>query len=95
MKKGSKGKKEAQKDVPRERRERQTFKLLPSETVLPDDYPIYMDFVYIVDGKFTRQSRYFNVITVADWKRLDGEIKEIRRCDLFGHPGAYLGDRVE
>lgn len=68
-------------------------KLLPSETVMPDDANIFPMYVYIVDGVFTRY-HLDSPITVGEWKRV-GNKKEIRRCDLFGHPGARLGDKVE
>ena len=66
------------------------FKLNKDEIVLEDNYPVYPDFVYIVDMKFVKcpiEGR------VADWKREFG-IKEIRRLDLFGHNGARIGDTV-
>lgn len=69
------------------------FKLLPTETVLEDDYPIIPSYVYICDGRFTRYEGW-NETTVLGWKRA-GKIGEIRRCDLFGHEGARLGDKVE
>ena len=57
------------------------------EPILPDDYPINCDYVYVVDGKVVR-SDYFN-ITVRQWKyhlyRETGTLpKEIRRCDILG-----------
>ena len=70
-----------------------TFKLLASETVLEDDYLIIPSFVYICDGRFMRYPGW-DEITVAEWKRA-GNWKEVRRCDLFAHEGARLGDRVE
>jgi hypothetical protein len=70
-----------------------SFKLLESETVLPDDGMIHPMYVYIVDGVFRRQERWVDSMTVAEWKRREG-FKEVRRCDLFGHKDAKLGDRV-
>lgn len=67
------------------------FNLLPSETVLPDDYPINFGYVYIMDSVFTRSDVQ---VSVAEYKR-KFNVKEIRRCDLFGHDGAKLGDRVK
>jgi hypothetical protein len=66
-------------------------KLLPSETVLPDDYPMYGGYVYIIDGVFQRSNES---CPVSEYKRLTGA-REIRRCDIFGHPDARLGDSVE
>ena len=68
-----------------------SFQLTDKETVLPDDYPVYGDYVYIIDGVF----KLSNLIsgTVADLKRME-KAEEIRRCDLFAHEGAKLGDKV-
>jgi hypothetical protein len=74
--------------------ESKIFKLRPDETVLEDDYPIVSMYVYICDNRFTRFEFLEDDFTVAAWKRRAG-FKEIRRCHLFGHEGARLGDRVE
>ena len=66
--------------------------LRPSETVLSDDTPVHLDYVYIADNVFVRCPLWD--ATVREWKGRLG-LKEIRRCDLFDHPGAKLGDRVE
>lgn len=68
------------------------FKLLSSETILEDDYPIVPCYVYICDGLFTRYDGQEEV-TVGVWKR-ERKIAVIRRCALFDHEGARLGDRV-
>lgn len=51
----------------------------PNENILPDDYPIYGDYLYVVDGKPYR----------SDWhginvRRLKQYLKatEIRRCNI-------------
>ena len=51
------------------------------EPILPDDYPIYGGYLYVVDG----------AVTVSDWHgvtvrelRLRMDAKEIRRCDVAG-----------
>ena len=66
--------------------------LLSCETILPDDYPIYGGYVYIGDMKF-----FVNNIlvrgTVADLKR-EYKLKEIRKCDIFGHKEAEMGDEL-
>lgn len=69
-----------------------TFKLLVDETVLPDEQPVFGMYVYIVDNVFARCNWIES--TVGEWKRKEG-LKEIRRCNLFQHEGARLGDRVE
>ena len=50
-----------------------------NEPVLPDDYPIYGMYCYVVDGKVVRSD--WHDITVADYKRRTGA-SEIRRCDM-------------
>lgn len=69
------------------------FKLTKGETVLEDDYPIVPRYVYICDRRFTRYDGFVET-TVAKWKVSNG-FAEIRRCDLFSHEGAKLGDAVE
>ncbi len=49
-----------------------------NESVLSDDYPVYGDYLYVVDGKVTR-SNVFG--TVRDLKRDTGGL-EVRRCDI-------------
>lgn len=51
------------------------------EPVLPDDYPIYGDFVYVVDG-VVKTSDY-HAITAREFKARTGA-SEVRRCDLAG-----------
>lgn len=70
-----------------------THKLLPDEKVLPDDYLVHDMYVYICDNVFTRYTGG-DTSTVGLWKR-NGRYKEIRRCNLFGHNNARLGDKVE
>lgn len=76
-----------------EPREPATHKLLAEETVMPDDAPVYAEYVYIIDGVLTK-NWWIHGGTVAHLKSETGAV-EIRRCNLFGHPGAYLGDRVK
>jgi len=66
-------------------------KLLESETILEDSYPVFWDYVYIADMKFVRSDIQG---TVIDLKR-DLGAKEIRRCEIFDHEGARLGDVLE
>lgn len=51
------------------------------ERVLPDDYPIYGDYLYVVDGKVTRSD--WHGITVREYKAREG-VEEVRRCDIEG-----------
>ena len=58
-----------------------------NEPILEDDYPIYGNYVYVVDGKVVRSD--YHEITVRQWKyylyRDTGTLpKEIRRCDILG-----------
>lgn len=52
--------------------------LFPNETVLPDDYPIYGNYIYLADGKVYRSD--WHDVTVAQLKRREG-FKEVRRCN--------------
>jgi hypothetical protein len=69
-----------------------TFKLLDSERILPDYYPVYYGYCYIVDNKC-----YISDIegTVADIKRKE-KAKEVRRYQMFdkSREGARVGDLV-
>lgn len=67
-------------------------KLNESETILSDDYPVYWDYIYIVDGIIIQSPIQG---TVKDLKR-EYPAKEVRRCDIFGHgKDARLGDIVK
>jgi len=79
------------RNKPKQKFEPKVFPLDLSETVLPDDYPVNENYVYIVDGVFTRA---IGDMTVGYWKKY-GQKAEIRRCALFSHPGARLGDMVQ
>lgn len=52
----------------------------PDEGILPDDYPIYGDYLYVADGKVYRSD--WHGITVRDLKRHEG-FKEVRRCNIY------------
>lgn len=64
--------------------------LLSCETILPDDYPVYPYFVYIADMKFIKCPIHS---IVGIWKKKFG-LKEIRKCDIFGHKHAKIGDEL-
>ena len=53
--------------------------LFDNETVLPDNYPIYGDYLYVCDGTLYR-SDYFD-ITVGQLKAREG-FNEVRRCNI-------------
>src|SRR5690348_16784464 len=48
----------------------------PNEEVLPDDYPIYGDYLYVADGKLYRSD--WHGISVRSLKAREG-FKEVRR----------------
>ena len=52
-----------------------------NEPELPDDYPIYGDYLYVADGKVVRSD--WHGITAERFKRHLGA-KELRRCDIAG-----------
>jgi hypothetical protein len=51
-----------------------------NEPVLPDDYPVYADYLYVVDGKVVKSG------IVGDVCKLKQQLRaaEIRRCDITG-----------
>lgn len=54
---------------------------LLNEPVLPDNHPIYADYVYVADGVPVVSD--WHDITVREFKMREG-ITELRRCDLSG-----------
>ncbi len=66
------------------------YRLTETETVLPDDYPMYLGYVYIVDNRLTRCPA---ITFVKQYKEMF-DAKEIRRCEIIAHPGAKVGDMV-
>ena len=67
------------------------FQLLPGELILNKYYPIYPEYVYIVDNVITQWN---NKQTTVEYLLNSGRVREIRRCELFNHPGARIGDIV-
>ena len=51
----------------------------PNEPVLPDDYPVFGDYLYVADGKPYRSD--WHGITVRELKRHEG-FSEVRRCNI-------------
>lgn len=51
-----------------------------TEKILPDNYPMYAGYWYLLDGKPERNEH--GSLTVGAYKRLTG-VKEIRRCDAI------------
>lgn len=60
----------------------QTF---PNEGVLPDDYPVYGDYMYVADGKLYRSD--WHGITVRELKGREG-FNEVRRCNITARRAA-------
>jgi len=61
-----------------------TIKL--NENLLPDNYPVYGDYLYVCDGKVIRSDVFGTVATLKrdlrDFFKL--EAKEIMNCDIEG-----------
>lgn len=55
-----------------------------NEPVLPDDYPVHWDYLYVADGAVIRSDIQGTV------KRLKANLgaTEIRRCDIYGRQDA-------
>jgi hypothetical protein len=62
-------------------------KLFEKEDVLPDEYPIYGNYWYVVDGGDLYQSDHHD-ITVKELKRREG-FKEVRRCNIVARQKAW------
>jgi hypothetical protein len=58
-----------------------------NEDILPDDYPIYADYLYVCDGKPYRSD--WHGITVRQLKVRE-KFKEVRRCNLVARRQAFL-----
>ena len=52
-----------------------------NEPILPDDYPIYGNLLYVADGKVVMSD--WHGVTAREFKARE-EIKELRRCDIVG-----------
>lgn len=59
----------------------ENYKLKEGENILEDDYPIYAEYVYIVDGHLVQYWVMDNA-TVGDIKQRFG-VAEIRNAKLF------------
>lgn len=51
----------------------------PNEDILPDDYPIYGNFLYVADGKLYMSD--WHDITVRTLK-IHENFSEVRRCNI-------------
>lgn len=52
-----------------------------NEPILPDDHPVNIGYMYLVDGIPKECQEDFR--TVGRWKTLP-DVEEIRRCDIYG-----------
>ena len=57
--------------------------ILDTETILPDDYPVYGGYVYVCDGKLFENPHFHPNMTVGFLKRMES-FTEVRRCDIVG-----------
>lgn len=57
--------------------------VLPTETLLDDEYPVFGDYLYVVDGRVERSDVFG---TVRDLRRAlirrGKSADEVRRCDI-------------
>ncbi len=70
----------------------ETSPLFPDETVLPDDYPIYGDYLYVADGKLYRSD--WHGINVRQLRNREG-FSEVRRCNIEARRAALSKTRGE
>jgi hypothetical protein len=57
----------------------------PNEEILPDDYPVYGNYLYVADGKVIMSD--WHGVTVGYMKRKEG-FKEVRRCNICARKAA-------
>lgn len=62
----------------------------PNEDELPDDYPIYGDYLYVVDGKPYRSD--FHGITAREL-RVRLKATTVCRCNIYARRAAALDSR--
>jgi hypothetical protein len=56
----------------------------PKERELDDDYPVYADYYYVVDGEVYLSD--FHGVTAA-WLKRKLKAKSVTNCDIFGRGG--------
>jgi hypothetical protein len=59
----------------------------PGEGLLPDDYPIYGNYLYVADGKVVMSD--WHDITAKQFKQREGYL-ELRRCNIEARRKAKL-----
>lgn len=60
------------------------YQIFEDENELPDDYPIYGDYIYVCDGHPYRSD--WHDITVRQLKVIE-KFKEVRRCNIQARYG--------
>lgn len=56
-----------------------------NERILPDDYPVYGDYLYVADGEVVRSDIQGNILDLKrDLTSLGISCKEIKSCDIAG-----------
>lgn len=61
-----------------------------NEDILPDDYPVYGNYLYVADGKVIMSD--WHGITVAQLKAEEG-FREVRRCNISARKAAMEAAR--
>ena len=64
--------------------------MTPQEIVLDDTESVFVDYIYICDLKFVRSEIGGIVADLKKYLRCN----EVRRCDIFSHEGAKIGDNI-
>lgn len=65
--------------------------IYPDEDVLPEDYPIFGNHIYIADGQLYRSD--WHGITVGRLKCIEG-FHEVRRCNIVARQAAQQEKRI-
>lgn len=66
--------------------------IFPDEDILPDDYPVYGDYLYVADGKLYRSD--WHGCTVRQLKNYE-KFSEVRRCNILARQEALTKERGE
>ena len=64
----------------------------PNEEILPDDYPVYGNYLYVADGKVIMSD--WHDVTVGFMKRQEG-FQEVRRCNIYARKAALQKDTTK
>jgi hypothetical protein len=64
----------------------------PNEDILPDDYPVYGNYLYVADGKVYMSD--WHDIRVRQLKAFEG-FQEVRRCNIEARRAALVSGSGE